>query len=290
MRLPWLSLQGSGNKDSTCTLNFFPGCGQVAVRHTKPNYNPLSNIRYKFLQSTVIFDFVVVDRLQSTSLNHHNPPRLWVGIEVRNWMDLFGIGAKGECLHKAWRRSNWGDWESLSGGSYIIQLNAVAFGDNLEVFILGLDYTTGPMFHLHWNGSYWGSGPIDPWRGSQVHRICAIVQNPMHIDVFTLRWNNQLIHNVWDGSKWGAGEALGELALVEISACRRTSTTMELFGKDLEGQCWQRTWNGSAWEEWKSVEGRPYRTMSSIALSPQRFDVVGITISPTMTWHYYWNV
>jgi Common central domain of tyrosinase len=203
----------------------------------------------------------------------------------------------------------WARWQkvALPQPTAIVRGNADspdASGVRINLFVRRKD---GQLWERYWNGATWVW--IDTGK-AVFGRAAALVRgdvedtgaDDLRINLFVQGADRRLWERYWDGATWtwvdtgkdvdGTPLVIGRGAIGSPDASR---LRVNMFVRGLDGQLWERYWNGSAWswiDTGKAVAGDPIAVTRGSTGSP---DGAGVRINlfvrgaDGQLWERYWN-
>jgi hypothetical protein len=240
----------------------------------------------------------------------------WVDDKYTYRLDIFGRGADGSLLHKAWiEGKGWQTtgidaWETL-GGQIVGAPSASSWAPNrIDVFARGIE---GEVWHKAWDGSQWIPYPDSPdhWErlgGQIVGPPAAVCWGSDRIDVFARGTDGAVWHKAWDGSQWipypdssDHWERLGGQIVGPPVAVSWGLNRIDVFARGIDGAVWHKAWDVTQWipypdssDHWELLGGQIVGPPVALCWpgqhrrGPKRIDVFARG-SDGAVWHKAWD-
>ncbi|VUC22336.1 unnamed protein product [Clonostachys rosea] len=195
---------------------------------------------------------------------------------------LFGRGADSAMWYRESDGEKWlKDWESL-GGEFKSQPAAVSIRKG-QIDVFGID-TNGKMRTKSYQNSAWDSSWADLGGGCHAApAVCSMREG--RLDLFTLSSTHQLAHKYYENGQWdsvksgGGWDRSDGYVSSSLSATCRGNNLMDVtvYGNQKAPfQVASKHWNGSAFEKWSTLKGNYQIDPSTIAMTENRTDFLGL--------------
>ncbi|CAH0028335.1 unnamed protein product [Clonostachys rhizophaga] len=203
---------------------------------------------------------------------------------------LFGRGTDNAIWYRESDGERWlKDWESL-GGKFDSQPAAVSIREG-QIDVFGID-TDKTMRTKSYRNSAWESS----WASlggacNAAPAVCSMREGRM--DLFTLSSTNDLAHKYYENGQWaslssgsGWGRSEGYVASSLAASCRGNNfMDVTVYGNEKAPFKIASThWNGSDFERWSSLTGHYKSNPSTIAMTENRTDFLGLNSDKAMVY------
>jgi len=166
-------------------------------------------------------------------------------------MVVVARGADGAIYERHLAGGSWTPWSSI-GAQAMSGPAAAAYGDTIQVFALGADAAVwqNVLRAGSWSGwiSLGGGGTSAP---------AAISRRDTSILDLAVRGTDNAIHlrSFQPGSGWSGWGSLGGNLTSAPSLNSQDPGVLNVWSRGIDGQLFQRAWNGNAWRDWEPLGG-----------------------------------
>ncbi|CAH0045759.1 unnamed protein product [Clonostachys solani] len=195
---------------------------------------------------------------------------------------LFGRGADAAIWYRESDGEKWlKDWASL-GGEFQSQPAAVSIREG-RIDVFGID-ANDKMRTKSYQNSAWESSWADLGGGCHAApAVCSMREG--RLDLFTLSSTHQLAHKFYENGQWDSPESgggwdrsNGYVASSLAATCRGNNLMdVTVYGNQKAPfKVASKSWNGSAFEDWSTLAGSFQNDPSTIAMTENRTDFLGL--------------
>jgi len=180
-------------------------------------------------------------------------------------LDVFGVDAAQRIYSASWEPGDMNGWQrnvQLNGGVAApgTSVHAVARrGGIMDVFAVGTDMR---VWTAHWESSFgaawqgWSAlGSLKVAPNTSVH---AVKSHADRMDIFAVGTEHKVYTNRWTTangwSGWTKLDGYAMLPNTSVYAVTRDRSTVDVFAINVVNRVVWNTFNGSAWEGWRSLD------------------------------------